>query len=227
MSACLLKSVKKIKVRLLSIPIIEAVYHLWKQDKVVDVFRPHLGGYKPGGDYATEVTPLWEYFYTQLGCRTALDVGCAEGWAVKAMLDIGYDAYGIEGLPKALSRSPCPDRITIHDLTKRPYLSGRRYDLVWCSEVVEHIKEAYVGNVVLTLVGNCGRYLAMTYAPPGSGGYHHVNCQPEEYWVEHIQAAGLRYDADLTYFARELVRTKCKGFRHFAERGLVFVRDET
>jgi len=59
----------------------------------------------------------------------------------------------------------------------------------------------FVGNVILTLTGNCGRYLAMTYAPLGSGGYHHVNCQPEEYWIKLIEVAELRYDQNLTYFA--------------------------
>ena len=30
-------------------------------------------------------------------------------------------------------------------------------------------------------------YVAMTYAPPGQGGYHHVNCQPKEYWIENLK----------------------------------------
>lgn len=191
---------------------------------VVDIFHPHLGGYKAGGDWATEATPLFEMFFSTYECRSALDVGCAEGVSVEAMLGIGIDAYGIEGLKKAVMKSRCRERLTVHDLTHKPYLSHNKYDLVWCSEVVEHIEERYVGNVVLTLAGNCRKYLAMSYGPPGSGGYHHVNCKPAEYWVQLIEGAGLLFDAQLTEQAKRVIVSSCRGYRHFAINGLIFQR---
>jgi hypothetical protein len=216
----------RMKSKIVQVPIFQAAVELVRPEKrkAVNLFKPHLGGYKPGGDYATSVKPLFERFFSEFTCRTALDVGCAEGLMVQAMLQIGYEAHGLEGLASVRRASPCPDRIKIHDLTCGPYLFDRRFDLVWCSEVVEHIKERYVGNVVLTLAGNCARYVAMTYGPRGSGGYHHVNCQPADYWIRWLESAGLSFDPDLTAAMKSHVATHCNGFRHFAKTGLVFRR---
>lgn len=214
------------KSKILDVPFFQAILESVRSEKRkgVNVLRPHLGGYKPGGDLATDVTPLFKEFFTGFTCKSALDVGCAEGHMVQAMLQIGYDAYGLEGLVKARKASSCPERIITHDLTYSPYLFQRRFDLVWCSEVVEHIRENYVGNVVLTLAGNCAQYLAMTYGPPGSGGYHHVNCQPAEYWIRLIESAGLSFDAELTAIMKAHVAAHCEGFRHFTKTGLIFRR---
>lgn len=203
-------------------PRFQTFFYTFRRNYIVSILHPHLGGYKPGGDPATEVTPLWQFFYQVEQCRDALDIGCGEGWHILAMEKIGYDAWGIEGLKKAIIHSPIADKIILHDLTKGPFLfPNRQFDLVWCSEVVEHIEERFVGNVVLTLCGNCARYLAMTYSD-SPGGYHHVNCKPESYWIRLIEACGMRYNACLTMQMRQLVREQCAGFRHFRDRGLIF-----
>lgn len=204
------------------------VYPLWcatlGRYYAVDVFHPHLGGYRPGGDHNSMARPLYDAFFA-MGCRNAFDVGCAEGITVQTMIDIGYDAWGVEGYARALRRSACPERIVIHDLTSAPFLSGRRFDLVWCCEVAEHIEPKYVGNLALTLAGNCGRFLAMTHALPGQDGFHHVNCQPPDYWVQTIEASGLLFDESLTNEMRYHVRGHNPS-AFFARTGLVFRRPE-
>jgi len=59
----------------------------------------------------------------------------------------------------------------------------------------------------------------MTFAGPGQLGWHHVNCQPEEYWIKKISAIGFSFNARLTRKARKIARGG-----HFKERGLVFVK---
>lgn len=189
-----------------------------------NVFAPHLGGYIPGGYWKTHSPALYEFFLRERGCRTAFDVGCAEGQSLEAMIGMGYeDARGIDGFAKVLKTSKCPERISIHDLTKCPYLAPKRADFVWCCEVAEHIEEKYVGNLVLTLAGNCARYLALTHALPGQPGYHHVNCRPPEYWIGLVEGAGLRFEPDLTTAMRELMQRTTPG-SFFAKTGLVFSR---
>jgi len=63
------------------------------------------------------------------------------------------------------------------------------------------------------------RYVMMSFAEPGQTGWHHVNCQPAEYWIEKVSALGFRCDAELTKSAR-----KAAASGHFFARGLVFVR---
>ncbi len=205
------------------------VYPLWcatlGRYYVADVLHPHLGGYRAGGDRNSLARPLYDELLAR-GCRSAFDVGCAEGVTVRALLEIGYDAFGLEGYAKALRKSACAERIVVHDLTTSPYLAPRRFDFVWCCEVVEHIEPKYVGNLVITLAGNCGRYLAMTHGLPGQDGFHHVNCQPPEYWIGMLQAAGLAHDAEFTTRMRERVRAYNPG-AFFAKTGLIFRRPDT
>jgi hypothetical protein len=188
-----------------------------------DLLHPHLGGYRAGGDRNSLVRPLFQTLHDRFDCRSGLDVGCAEGITVQDMIACGIDGWGMEGSAKALRTSSCPDRITVHDLTAGPYLAGRRFDVVWCCEVVEHVEPRFVGNVALTLAGNCGRYLAMTHALPGQKGFHHVNCRPPGYWIEMLEAAGLTFRRELTEELRGVVAAHNRS-AFFAHSGLVFAR---
>ena len=87
----------------------------------------------------------------------------------------------IDGMLENCERAIYP---TIHmDLTKSKVVA--RVDLVHCQEVVEHIEEEYIDNLLSSLA--CGKFIVMTNALPGQGGYHHVNEQPTEYWISHLQ----------------------------------------
>jgi len=57
-----------------------------------------------------------------------------------------------------------------HDLTKGAVFA--RVDLVLCQEVVEHIEEKYLENLLDSFA--TGKYVLMTHAVPGQGGHHHV-----------------------------------------------------
>ncbi len=59
----------------------------------------------------------------------------------------------------------------------------------------------------------------MTFAQPGQPGHHHVNCQPEEYWVERLREVGFASDERLTEESRV-----CAENGHYHNRGLLFVR---
>lgn len=160
---------------------------------------------------------LFRVFYQDLGCRTALDVGCGEGEAVEHLRMLGYDAWGVDSPARA---ARCRERIAVHDLTGGPYLARRRFDFVWCCATVENIAPRYAGNVAVTLAANCGRFLALTHAEPGGRGLH---CRARDYWIELIEAAGLRFDEFLTVAMRgHAVGENPQS--PFAHTGLVFAR---
>ena len=48
----------------------------------------------------------------------------------------------------------------------------------------------------------------MTYAEPGQPGYHHVNCQPQQYWVNKVEALGYKFNAEYSESLREIA-IKC------------------
>jgi hypothetical protein len=113
-------------------------------------------------------------------------------------------------------------------LTTGPWVWRDDYqvDLVWCCELAEHVAPEFEDNVVRTVTETCGKALAFCAAPPGAGGYHHVNCQPSEHWIRKLEAAGLCYRPDLTEHARSLC-TEANGrsaHNYFRRSGLIFTR---
>lgn len=65
---------------------------------------------------------------------------------------------------------------------------------------------------------SANRFIMLTHATPGQGGWHHVNCRSWEYWVSQLENIGYRYDPSITPLARLVAE---RG--HFKRKGLVFV----
>ena len=89
------------------------------------------------------------------------------------------------------------------DATGEPVFPNRaRVDLVHCQEVVEHIEERYLDNLLESMCA--GRFILMTNALPGQGGHHHVNEQPTEYWIHHLAERGCQVMVEDTKRVRKL-----------------------
>ena len=127
--------------------------------------------------------------------------------------DHGVGAIGIDGLRANILNSVADNQLIWLDLTDHPYRFA--VDLVWCCEVVEHIEERYLNNLLWTLSN--GRVIAMTHALPGQLGHHHVNLQPPEYWVRHICSYGYEV-LDPEPFRKLITGRK----NYFAQSGLIF-----
>lgn len=205
----------------------------------------HLGGTAPEGDPDSHYPEMWDWLISEFKLKNVLDVGCGISDSMKYFAEQGLKVWGVEGSKKVMEHSRMPDKVSIHDLTTGPflYMNGDwgkvdptdRYDadwhiygeisnnvfwprdLVWSCEVGEHIEEKFVDNFVQTLTINCRQVLAMCAAPKNCGGYHHVNCQEPQYWIEKIENQGLIYQKDLTIEWRE----RCVG-AYFKRSGLIF-----
>ena len=63
----------------------------------------------------------------------------------------------------------------------QPFELGRRFDIIQCLEVGEHLPESSSD----TLIGNLTRHgdmVLFSAATPGQGGENHINEQTHEYW---------------------------------------------
>ncbi len=147
--------------------------------------------------------------------QSVLDLGCGTGRSLEWFHDYGIDVVGIEGSALAISKSSHQDRIVQADLNEEINL-GRKFDLVWSYEVVEHIHPDYVNNLLNTF-SNHGDCVVLSAAPPGQGGQGHFNEQPPAYWIAQFGARGYRYDQEAT----ERLRTVPE---EFAENILAFRR---
>lgn len=77
-------------------------------------------------------------------------------------------------------------------------------DLSICLEVAEHLPPECADQLVANLAGASG-HLVFSAATPGQGGHHHVNEQPEIYWLEKFNRYGWQLDSKGTdEFRRDL-----------------------
>lgn len=134
--------------------------------------------------------------------ESVIDVGCAIGDLVEYFLEKGLDAYGLEGTENIIPWLKISQwRMHFKDLRTEIDL-GRKFDLVTCFEVFEHIEPEYADMLLKNLSGMSDRLL-VSAAPPGQGGHYHVNCQPITYWDEKLDHLGYKPDTNIVTKIRE------------------------
>ncbi len=158
----------------------------------------HLGGCRRDGH--TFLPDVWDYLIAKYAVRSVVDIGCGYGCSTKYFLDKGLTVVGVEGFRPALDDNECPRQYLIeHDYTLGP-LQVPQVDLAWAAEFVEHVEARFRDNFLITFA--CARYVCLTHAVPGQGGYHHVNEQPTEYWLGELARYGFEHLPSETAFLR-------------------------
>ena len=186
----------------------------------------HLGGFIYEGDVATTFKQMWEFLVDDLKIKSVLEVGCGRGFALKEFQNLGCHTLGIDGSPTAIQNSLTPDRVRQYDFNYQKIVPSRKYDLIYSVEFVEHVEEKFMENFLTCF--DSGKFIVMTYAAPGQGGHHHVNCQPKEYWIDIMENRGFTYDDKYTNILKEKAKldrmVNCPTFdgNHFEHRGLFF-----
>jgi cyclopropane fatty-acyl-phospholipid synthase-like methyltransferase len=156
---------------------------------VEDPAKPHLGGNIKGGDEMTWFPELWDWLINTFEPKSILDIGCGEGHLMKYFFDRFIEVHGIEGMQKNKDNAPeiIKNKIVVHDYTKgccySPYI-----DMVISCEFVEHVEETFIKNFLINFC--TGRTLVLTHALPHQDGYHHVNCQTDDYWIQIFNRLG-------------------------------------
>lgn len=141
-----------------------------------------------------------------LPIRSVLDVGCGAGAWLAAHRHAGVtDMVGVDGdyvdrdlLLFDLAAYRVADVTHDFDL-------GRKFDLVECLEVAEHLPASAADTLVANLARH-GDTILFSAATPGQGGKGHINEQPIDYWREKFQAHGYR--------AFDVVRPAVRGVTH-------------
>lgn len=168
----------------------------------------HLGGCiinNHVGDVGSWTPEIWNKIIEDYKPKSIIDVGCGGGYSLKYFLDRNIEGIGVEGFDDAILASPVKSHIVKHDYSSGPYVPEKRYDFAWTCEFVEHVEEKYVDNFMQT-VSMCD-LVGMTHAVPGQGGYHHVNCQTSEYWINVFKKYNFFYLEEESINLRELQKT--------------------
>jgi SAM-dependent methyltransferase len=119
---------------------------------------------------------------------SVLDVGCGRGaWLVEWAGDGVPVVAGIDGDYVDRSRLAIPnDSFNTADISANFDLD-RKFDLVQCLEVGEHIPTARSAQLVANLVRH-GAMVLFSAATPGQGGEFHINEQPLSFWRQLFHA---------------------------------------
>ncbi|HEU5062365.1 MAG TPA: methyltransferase domain-containing protein [Solirubrobacterales bacterium] len=160
-------------------------------------YQHYWGG---GGPY--ERNERWLEFFGKvadgivrdLHPTSVLDAGCAMGFLVEALANRGVDAWGIDVSEYAISQvdESVRDRCQARSLTEP---LERRYDLITCIEVIEHIPPEEADQAIANLCAATDRLLLST-TPQDFGEPTHVNVQPPEYWSAALARHGFFRDVD-------------------------------
>lgn len=121
---------------------------------------------------------------------TVLDLGCGQGYFVKWLREKRVEAWGVEG--EDLGTSFKAPGYQIQQDLSQPFDLGKTYDVVMCTEVVEHISEACEETVFNNIACHTHRYLVFSGATPGQGGTGHINEKPEVHWFSCLVSRGFK-----------------------------------
>lgn len=130
--------------------------------------------------------------------RTVLDAGCAMGFLVGELRARGVEAAGLDLSAHAVSRAAPAVRpyLTVGSIAE-PLPAGlaRRWDLVTCIEVLEHLPAELAEQAVATLCAHTDDLL-FSSSPSDFREPTHRNVQPVEAWAERFARHGLIRDLD-------------------------------
>ena len=122
-----------------------------------------------------------------------LDVGCGTGTWLKVFEENGInDYYGIDGnyVDKTQLKIPL-SKFAEADLSDN-WKVNRRFDIVLCLEVAEHLPENVANGFIDTLT-KCADTIIFSAAVPGQGGQNHLNEQLPNYWQEKFERNGFYF----------------------------------
>ncbi|KJD35934.1 hypothetical protein PW52_09450 [Tamlana sedimentorum] len=131
--------------------------------------------------------------------KTVLDAGCGSGDVVRYLLSKGYIAKGIE-LSESVLRDYAQDLlnkgiVSQGSLKKIPY-EDNTFDVIFSSEVLEHIPEEDISDVVNELYRVSKNYVFLTISlrPSSNFNKYHITLKDRNWWENKFFLAGFIKD---------------------------------
>jgi len=122
--------------------------------------------------------------------NSILDVGCGTGVWLSVAQELGVnEIIGVDGdYVNRNSLAISPNNFLAKDL-KIPFNLNKKFEMVICSEVAEHLPFDVANSFIttLTLHSDC---ILFSAAAPGQGGTYHINEQPQQFWVDIFKEKG-------------------------------------
>ena len=143
--------------------------------------------------------------------RTVLDVGCAKGFLVEALRDRGVEAFGLDVSEYAIGEVR-PDIRSFCRVASATDPLPRRYDLIVCIEVLEHVAAGEGQLAIRNMCRNTDDIL-FSSTPDDFDEPTHVNVKPRSFWIERFADQGFHLDLefDAGFVAPHAMRLRAGG----------------
>ena len=181
-----------------------------------DIFNSEYYKSCCGQDYSD--ADYWQSFFGKIARqivedihpKVVLDAGCAWGYLVGALRDLGVEAYGIDISQYAISKvrdDIKPFCFTGSLVDPLPAIMPQWYDLITNIEILEHLHE----EDSLVALNNICRYtddIIFSSSPDDIVEQTHYNVQQAEYWSKNFAKEGFYkiLDYKVDYIAPQAVR---------------------
>jgi len=132
---------------------------------------------------------LAKVLYTNFRPASSFDAGGAYGHLVHGLRRRGVKAWGMDISSYAVNHSPFMRQGDICTLT-----DSQRYDLVTCTDVLEHIPEHLLEQALKGLWGITGKHLVLIIALESHAlkdrDKTHITMRPRQWWEEKFAKLG-------------------------------------
>ena len=167
--------------------------------------------------------------YKKLKPTSVIDIGCGPGHFSNEFKLRNVDITAIDISNDAKSFIDKDINFINHDL-RTPIDLNKKYDMVLCLEVVEHIEEEFEDIICNTLVNHVGKYLVVSIARENQMAPGHVNLKKLSYWIEKFKSLGLEFSERITANIRTewiMCSIDTRPESYFINNLLVFVKEDT
>jgi SAM-dependent methyltransferase len=160
----------------------------------------YRGYYQSSADQPAESWSEIAAFCGKHGFKSAIDVGCAKGYLVRALLEAGIAAIGYDLSDYALLSArdlPCKK----HDI--RDGIPDRA-DVIFCLGVLLYVEEADVSGIITNLYESAERCLCFSSYYVGDhqdiADPLRTISRPKAWWRASIERNGFAFSSSETYF---------------------------
>ena len=122
--------------------------------------------------------------------QSVVDVGCGMGQFLEKFYTSGIvDITGIDGEWVSKKDLYFNHKFFFQHNLETELVFNRKFDLVICLEVAEHLAVT-AADILVDNLTSLGDTIIFSAAVPGQGGQNHINEQPFAYWIEKFNAKG-------------------------------------
>ncbi len=165
---------------------------------------------------------FYDTFLNHFNINSILDVGCGRGaWLSVAKRNDVKTVFGIDGDYVDLNTLLISQNEFQKKNIELPFDLNKKFDLVQCLEVGEHINKDKSEILVKNIIKH-GDFIIFSAAQPGQGGTNHINEQEILFWKKIFNDNGyLAFD-----FPRNIIKDKKNIMPWYRYNMILYVKKE-